>query len=311
MHIGATHHLTSAAAGVYERTYPMPPSRTQISGRAVLTRAVVHVHDLLEDPEYPRDLALAGGWRSALSVPMLRDGNPIGAINVIRAEPSPFSDKQIALLQIFADQAVIAIENVRLFTELEEKNRALTEAHAQVTEALEQQTATSEILRVISSSPTDVQPVFDAIAESSRRLCDAFTGSVFRFDGSLHPLRRSQRSRAGSDRDHARALPGSPEPRQRDSAGDSSPGHRPYSGRARGCRVPDSPVGERRGDSKRPRRADAPRGSAHRHDHRQSSRGRRRFRTSRSRFSRRSPIRRSSPSRTCGCSRSWRRATPS
>src|SRR5437773_2178254 len=96
-----------------------------------------------------------------------------------------FSERQIALLQTFADQAVIAIENVRLFTELQERNKALTQAHAQVSEALEQQTATSEILKVISSSPTDVRPVFDSIIQNAVRLCGGFNGTVFRFDGSL------------------------------------------------------------------------------------------------------------------------------
>src|SRR5262249_37460807 len=97
----------------------------------------------------------------------------------------PFTDNQIALLQTFAAQAVIAIENVRLFNELQEKNSALTTAHAQVTESLEQQTATSDILSVISSSPTDLQPVFDAIARSARRLCDAQFCHLLRFDGEL------------------------------------------------------------------------------------------------------------------------------
>src|SRR5262249_30591622 len=92
---------------------------------------------------------------------------------------------QVALLQIFADQAVIAIENAQLFAELQDKNRALTDAHAQVSEALEQQTAAGEILRVISRSPTDVQPVFDAIVESALRLCAASHSSVYRVEGDL------------------------------------------------------------------------------------------------------------------------------
>ncbi|HEY7139995.1 MAG TPA: GAF domain-containing protein, partial [Methylomirabilota bacterium] len=110
---------------------------------------------------------------------------PIGAIIVNRMECRPFTEQQIALLKTFADQAVIAIENVRLFTELQEKNQALTAAHAQVTEALDQQTATSEILRVISRSPTDVQPVFDIIAARAVVLCDADLSAVSRCDGEL------------------------------------------------------------------------------------------------------------------------------
>jgi signal transduction histidine kinase len=108
---------------------------------------------------------------------------PIGVIQLRRTEVAPFTDTQISLLQTFADQAVIAIENVRLFKELEEKNHALTTAHAQVTESLEQQTATSEILRVISRSPTDIQPVLEALAESAARLCGSVDASIYRRDG--------------------------------------------------------------------------------------------------------------------------------
>src|SRR5206468_6575121 len=109
--------------------------------------------------ELPAPRARSHGIRTALATPLLREGLPIGAIVIRRREVRPFSEKQIALLQTFADQAVIAIENVRLFQEL--------------TEALEQQTATSEILGVIASSPTDIQPVLDAIADSAARVCNA------------------------------------------------------------------------------------------------------------------------------------------
>ena len=112
---------------------------------------------------------------------MLREGDAIGSLTMRRQEVQPFTDKQIALLKIFADQAVIAIENVRLLTELQTRNRALTEA-------LEQQTATSEILKVISSSPTDTQPVFDAIIRNAVRLCGALYGAVYRLDGEVADL---------------------------------------------------------------------------------------------------------------------------
>src|SRR5262249_54046422 len=154
-------------------------------GRCVLERRVVHVADLqAETQEFPDGSAIARelDYRTILSVPLLREGVPLGAIALRRSAVEPFSEKHIELLKIFADQAVIAIENVRLFTELQEKNRALTDAHAQVTEALDQQTATAEILRVISSSPTDVQPVFEAIVQSAVGLCKGFFGAVFRYE---------------------------------------------------------------------------------------------------------------------------------
>jgi GAF domain-containing protein len=113
----------------------------------------------------------ATGTRSQVSVPMLRGGHPIGALTMGWSEPNGYDDQQIALLQTFADQAVIAIENVRLFNETQE--------------ALERQTATADVLKVISESPTDVQPVFDVIAERAARLTDADYGWVLPFDGEL------------------------------------------------------------------------------------------------------------------------------
>ena len=155
--------------------------RGAVMGRTVLDREAVHVADLqAETEEFPEGSAIARqlGFHTLLCVPLMREGSAIGAIGLRRIEVSPFTDKQIALAKTFADQAVIAIENVRLFTELQEKNKALTAAHAQVTEALEQQTATSEILRIISQSPTQVEPVFHALIASAIRLARGDYGGI-------------------------------------------------------------------------------------------------------------------------------------
>ena len=184
MHQVAQHNYTPEALEAAQRVFPARPTRALRAAQAILDRAVVHVPDADLDAEFQDPtLGRAIGYRSVLSVPMLRESVPIGVISVGRAAPGPFSDEQIALLQTFADQAVIAIENARLFTELQEKNRALTGAHAQVTEALEQQTATSEILRVISSVPTNRQPVLDTIATNAVRVCGAYDATVLLREG--------------------------------------------------------------------------------------------------------------------------------
>jgi two-component system, NtrC family, sensor kinase len=168
---------------------PLPLTRRFPGGRAVLDRKRVILDDihLVAETEYPDTLELLklNTIHSVAEIPLLSEGQPLGNLAVLRAEVRPFTDVEVALLETFASQAVIAIENVRLFTELQEKNEALTAAHAQVSEALEQQTATSEILRVISQSPTDVEPVFEAIAQHAARLCEAVFSAVFRFDGEL------------------------------------------------------------------------------------------------------------------------------
>jgi GAF domain-containing protein len=157
-----------------------PLRRGSGSGRVILDRQVLHIHDMMAEREEDyRDVWRADqevGIRSVLVVPLLREGVAIGAITIRRTVVRPFTENQITLLKTFADQAVIAIENVRLFKELEARNRDLTEA-------LEQQTATSEILRVIASSPTNIQPVLDVVAENAARLCDAKDAVIRRIDG--------------------------------------------------------------------------------------------------------------------------------
>src|SRR5262249_48622801 len=148
---------------------PGRPEGDTIHGRTVLTRTLQHVLDVETDASWSprlRQFASERGFRSVLWVPMLRGSDAVGAIGVTRVPPGGFSAAEIALLETFADQAVIAIENVRLFNELQTSNQELTTS-------LDKQTATSDILRVISQSPTDVQPVFDAIVQSAVRLSGA------------------------------------------------------------------------------------------------------------------------------------------
>ncbi len=179
IHIEALHNLAAAGVEAFRGIYPCRPERGGGTQRCILTGSIVHIPDVLEDPEYVyRDAARKAEYRSVLSVPMLRDGQPIGAIAVFRVAPQPFPDAQVELLTTFADQAVIAVENVRLFTELEARN-------ADLTEALEQQTATSDILSAISQSQTDAQPVFDTIAAHALKLCNAGSVTVTKFDGKL------------------------------------------------------------------------------------------------------------------------------
>jgi signal transduction histidine kinase len=149
-----------------------PPSRKTTTRRCALERSTVHTADLLNDPEYaPLEFQRRENVRTVLSVPMMRNERLIGVITLWRREVKPFTDNQIALVQTFADQAVIAIENMRLLKDTKE--------------ALEQQTATADILRVISSSPTGLQPVFDTILANAVRLCETSFAGLYLYDGEF------------------------------------------------------------------------------------------------------------------------------
>ena len=160
-------------------TREVPINRGSIVGRSAQAGRIVHVTDVLADPEYTwNETQEIGGYRAALGAPLLRDGKVVGVIFVAKTKPEPFSTKQIELVTTFADQAVIAIENVRLFEDLQARTRDLAES-------LEQQTATSEVLGAISSSLEDLAPLFQTILENAVRVCGAKFGTLTLYDGQM------------------------------------------------------------------------------------------------------------------------------
>jgi GAF domain-containing protein len=161
----------------YLQDHPIVAGRGSVVGRAMAEGKVVHVADVTADPDHVLvEQRKVGGYRTVLAVPLMREGAAIGILRLTRNEAQPFTDKQIELVKTFADQAVIAIENVRLFDEVQARTRELSES-------LEQQTATSEVLQVISSSPGELEPVFQAMLENATRICEAKFGSMYVREG--------------------------------------------------------------------------------------------------------------------------------
>ncbi len=162
------------AADVWQsmKSQPLEITRATLPGRAIIDGGVVHIHDVFADPEFSGFAKRIGtGTRTALAVPLLREGTPIGVLALLRRSVKPFTDKQIELIVTFADQAVIAIENTRLFDEVQARTKELTKSP-------EQQTATSEVFSVISSSPSELKPVFDKMLENATRVCAAEFGTL-------------------------------------------------------------------------------------------------------------------------------------
>src|SRR5262249_16766731 len=159
------------------RDMPVEPGRGTVMGRALLEGKVVQIPDVLDDSEYTwTSIQKLGAFRTILGVPLMREGTPIGVLSLLRNRVQPFSEKQIELVTTFADQAVIAIENVRLFDEVQARSRELAES-------LEQQTATAEVLKVISSSPGKLESVFQAMLENAVRICEAKFGAMYLYEG--------------------------------------------------------------------------------------------------------------------------------
>jgi signal transduction histidine kinase len=176
----ATFGISPALKEYMDRT-PIKSGRESAGGRALLERRAIHIPDARTDPDYQLASPKIGGFHTLVAAPLMREGTPIGVCVLARRLMRPFTDRQIELLATFADQAVIAIENVRLFEAEQQRTRELSES-------LEYQTATGDILRVISSSPIDVQPVFDTIAANAVRLSGATFSVVIRFDGEMMEL---------------------------------------------------------------------------------------------------------------------------
>ncbi|MEO8653839.1 MAG: GAF domain-containing protein, partial [Ramlibacter sp.] len=212
IHLVATSNSRPEFVELLRGRYPMRPDASQIAGQVVLNKSIAVLTDALADPTYPHALAVSGGWRRLLGVPMLRDDRVLGVIVVGWTQPGPILKKHEDLLKTFADQAAIAIENVRLFNQTKESLAKVEERTRELSEALDYQTAIAGVLRCISESPTDVAPVFETILESATRLFGQPLGAVFRYDGKTVDLVATRNWPEEGVVDANRHYPGPPSP---------------------------------------------------------------------------------------------------
>jgi two-component system, NtrC family, sensor kinase len=174
LHFVASHNVGRSPVDMLREKFPMRPDSSQVAGRAVLKKEIIRLEDALTDPDYDQRFARAIGFRRLLGVPMLREDDLLGVIVVGWAEAGPVPKVQEELLKTFADQAGIAIENARLFEAEQQRTRELSES-------LERQTATSDVLSIISSSPGELEPVFEAMLAKATHLCEAKFGALYLF----------------------------------------------------------------------------------------------------------------------------------
>jgi GAF domain-containing protein/DNA-binding response OmpR family regulator len=214
-HLVAFRGVSREADEAMRSAFPVRPTGASLSGRAIRDRVPVEIADVALDADYElKGPAAQSGYRSNLAVPMLKDGLVIGSIVVGRPQAGRFPERQIKLLQTFADQAAIAMENVRLFNETKEALHKVEVRTGELSESLDYQTAISDVLRVISESPTDVQPVFRVIMDSAARLFGTTIGAVFRYDGSQVHLMATSGWSQQVQADAGRFYPGPPNPTQ-------------------------------------------------------------------------------------------------
>jgi GAF domain-containing protein len=212
MHYRAGFGGIEAAAKRFAAMFPMSPTRQSLAARAILDAEIIHVRDMDAEPDLfqaVRDM----GAKTTISLPLLRDGVAIGAISLNLLEPGGFSDSQVELLKTFAEQAVIAITSAETYRELQVRTEALAQRNSEYGERIEQQAATIDVLRAMSASPDDAQPVFDLITRRAQELCNGTAAGIFEFDGKLVHV-RSTHGEADPERlaKYRAAFPMAPDP---------------------------------------------------------------------------------------------------